>query len=63
VGTPEGNGPLGRPRRRWEDNIEMDLRNIGWGGMDWIRLRDQWRALVNTVMNLSGFVKCWKILE
>jgi hypothetical protein len=47
--------PLGRPRRRWVDNIKMDLRGIGWDGMDWINLaqdRDQWRALVNTVMNL-----------
>jgi hypothetical protein len=44
----------------------MDLREIGWGGMDWIDLgqnRDQWRTLVNTVMNLRGFIKCWKILE
>jgi hypothetical protein len=38
VGTPEGKRPLGRPRRRWEDNIKMDLRGIGWGGMDWIDL-------------------------
>jgi hypothetical protein len=55
VGKPEGKRPLGRPRRRWEDNIKMDLREIGWGGMDRIDLaqdRDQWRALVNTVMNL-----------
>jgi hypothetical protein len=55
MGKPEGNRPLGRPRRRWEDNIRMDLSKIGWGGMDWIDLaqdRDQWRALVNTVMNL-----------
>jgi hypothetical protein len=47
--------PLGRPRRRWVDNIKMDLREIGWGGADWIDLghdRDQWRALVNAVMNL-----------
>jgi hypothetical protein len=54
VGKPEGKRPPGRPRRRWE-NIKMDLREIGWGGMDWINLvqdRDQWRALVNTVMNL-----------
>jgi hypothetical protein len=46
---------LRRPRSRWEDNIEMDLREIGWGNMDWIDLsqdRNQWRALVNTVMNL-----------
>jgi hypothetical protein len=55
VGKPEGNRPLGRPRRRWEDNIRMDLREIGWGGMEWIDLaqdRDQWRALVNMAMNL-----------
>jgi hypothetical protein len=55
VGKPEGKRPLGRPRRRWMDNIKMDLREIGRGGMDWIDLaqvRDQWRALVNTVMNL-----------
>jgi hypothetical protein len=47
--------PLGRPRRRWVDNIKMDLREKGWDGMDWINLtqnRDQWRALVNAVMNL-----------
>jgi hypothetical protein len=55
MGKPEGMKPLGRPRRRWENNIRMDLREIDWGGMDWIDLaqdRDQWRALVNTVMNL-----------
>jgi hypothetical protein len=54
VGKPEGKRPLGRPRRRWKDNIRMDLREIGWGGMEWIDLaqdRDQWRALVNMVMN------------
>jgi hypothetical protein len=47
--------PLGRPRSRWVDNIKMDLREIGWNGVDWIDLaqdRDQWRGLVNTVMNL-----------
>jgi hypothetical protein len=52
---PEGKRPLGRPRRRWEDNIKMGIREIGWGVMEWIDLaqdRDQWRALVNTVMNL-----------
>jgi hypothetical protein len=51
----EGMRPLGRPRRRWVDNIKMDLRAIGWGGIDWIDLaqdNDQWWALVNTVMNL-----------
>jgi hypothetical protein len=55
VGTPEGKRPLEKSRRRWEDNIRMDLREIGWGGMDWIDLaqvRDQWKALVNAVMNL-----------
>jgi hypothetical protein len=53
VGEPEGSRPLGGPRRRWEDNIKMDLREIEWGGTDWIHLvedRGQWRALVNTVM-------------
>jgi hypothetical protein len=51
----EGKTPLGTPRRKWVDNIKMDLREMGWDGMDWIDLvqdRDQWRALVNTVMNL-----------
>jgi hypothetical protein len=55
LGKPEARRPLGRPRRRWEDNIKMDLREVGWGSMDWIDLvqdRDRWRALVNTVMNL-----------
>jgi hypothetical protein len=54
VGKPEGKGPLGRPRRRWEDNIKMDLKEVG-GGADWIDLaqdRDRWRSLVNAVMNL-----------
>jgi hypothetical protein len=55
VGRPEGKRPLGRPRRRWEDNIKMDLTEIGFGDVDWIHLaqeRDRWRALVNTVKNL-----------
>jgi hypothetical protein len=54
VGRPEGRRPLGRPRRRWEDNIKIDLQEVGWGGMDWIDMaqdRDIWRALVNAVMN------------
>jgi hypothetical protein len=54
VGKPERKRPLGSPRRRWVDNIKMDLRGIGWSGMDWIDLaqdRDQWRAFVNMVMN------------
>jgi len=55
VGKPEGKRPLGRPRRRWEDNIKMDVQEVGCGGMDWIELaqdRERWRALVNAVMNL-----------
>jgi hypothetical protein len=55
AGKPEGKRPLGRPRRRCVDNIKMNLREIRWDGMDWIDLaqdRDQWRDLVNTVMNL-----------
>jgi hypothetical protein len=55
VGKPEGKTPLGRPRRRWVDNIKMDLREIGWYGVDWMDMaqdRDQWRALVSTVLNL-----------
>jgi len=56
VGKPEGKRPLGRTRRRWEDNIKMDLQEVGCEGMDWIDLsqdRDRWRALVNAVMNLG----------
>jgi hypothetical protein len=55
VGKPEGKRPHGRPRRRWEDGIRMDLREIVLGGVDWIRLaqgRDRWRAVVSAVMNL-----------
>jgi hypothetical protein len=55
VGKQEGKRPLGRPRHRWEDNIKMDLQEVGCGGMYWIELaqyRDRWRALVNSVMNL-----------
>jgi hypothetical protein len=55
VAKPEGKRPLGRPRRRWVDNIKMDLREIGWGGIDWIDLaqdRDKWRSLVNRYINL-----------
>jgi hypothetical protein len=54
MGNPKGKRLLGRPRRRWVDDIKMDLREIGWDGMNWIDLaqvRDQWKALVNTVMN------------
>jgi hypothetical protein len=66
IGSPEGKRPLGRPIHRWKNNIKMDLREVGWGGLDWIDLaqdRDQWRALVNTVMNLGSSKKCWEIVE
>jgi hypothetical protein len=54
VGKPEGRRPLGRPRHRWEDNIRMELREVGCGYVDWMELaqgRDRWRALVSAVMN------------
>jgi hypothetical protein len=56
VGKPEGKRPLEMPRRRWEDGIKMDLREIGWGGVEWIHLawdRGLWRALVNAVVDLQ----------
>ena len=55
LGKPEGRRPLGRPRRRWVDNIRVDLQEVGWGCMDWIGLaqdRDRWRTLVSAMMNL-----------
>ena len=55
VGKPEGNRPLGRPRCRWEDDIKMDLQEVGCGGMNWIELaqdRERWQALVHAVMNI-----------
>jgi hypothetical protein len=64
VGKPEGKRPLGRPRHRWEDH--MVPRKIGWGAVGWIHLtqdKDQWRAVVNTVMNLSVSIKCSEILD
>ena len=56
VGNPEGKRPLGRPRRRWEDNIKIDLQEVGYGDVEWIELahdRDRWQALVKVVMNLQ----------
>jgi hypothetical protein len=61
VGKPEGKRPLGRLRRRWVDNIRMDLGEVGWGDVDWIGLaqdRNKWRVLVNSVLN-----QCWEIIE
>jgi hypothetical protein len=56
VGKPEGKRPLGRPRRRWVDNIRMDIGEVGWDDVDWIGLlaeeRNRWRPLVNSVLNL-----------
>jgi hypothetical protein len=55
MGKSEGKRPIRRPRHRWEDGIKMDLREIGWGSVEWIQLaqnRDQWRAVVNKVINL-----------
>jgi hypothetical protein len=55
VGNPEGKRPLGRPRRRWVDNIRMDLGEVGWGDVDWNGLfkdRNRWRAVVNSVLNI-----------
>jgi hypothetical protein len=62
VGKPEGKRSLGRPRRRWVDNIKMDLREVGWDGRDWIDLtqdRDRWRAHVNA----PGSINCWEVLD
>jgi hypothetical protein len=56
-GKPEGKRPLGRLRRRWEDNIKMDIQEVGFGGMDWIELaqdRYRWRTLANALMNFRG---------
>jgi hypothetical protein len=64
-GTPEGNRPLGRFGRRWEDNIRMDLTERGWEVVDWMHLaqdRDQWWAVVNTVMNLGVLYKAGNLL-
>ena len=66
VGKPEGKRTLGRPMRRWEDNIKMGFQEVGGGGMDWIELaqdRDKWRALVNAVMNLRGSIKHGEFIE
>jgi len=66
VGKPEGKRPLGRPSPRWDDNIKMDLQEVGCMGMDWIDLAqdgDRWRAVVNAVMNLRGFIKFGEFID
>ena len=66
LGKPEGRRPLGRPRRRWVDNIRTDLQEVGCGYMDWIGMaqdRDRWRTLLGAVMNTSGSVKCGEFLD
>jgi len=66
MGKPEGKGPLGRPRRRWEDKVKMVLQAVGGDCGDWMELaqdRDRWRALVSTVMNLRVPKKCGEFLD
>ena len=66
VGKPERKRPLGRPRRRWEDNIKMDLEEVGRGCEDWMVLaqgRDRWRALVSAVMNFEVSIKCGEFVD
>jgi hypothetical protein len=65
VGRPEGERPLGSPRLKWQDDIKMDLQEMGWGGMDWIGVVQDtgiW-AVVNAVMELSGCIKCGEFLD
>jgi hypothetical protein len=67
VGMLEGKRPLGRLRRRWVDNIRMDLGEVGWGDVDWIglaKVRNRWRALVSEFgIEPSGSMKCWETIE
>jgi hypothetical protein len=66
VGKPEGKRPLGRPRHMWVNNIRMDLGEVGWGDVDWIGLaqdRNRWRAIVNSVIEPLGSMKCWETIE
>jgi hypothetical protein len=64
VGKPEGKRTLGRPRRRWVDNVKRDLGEVGWGDVDWIGLakdRNRWKALVNSVLNLRVLLNAEKL--
>ena len=66
VGKPEGKRPLGRPRHRWDDNIKMDLQELGGGCGDWVELaqdRKRWRALMSTVVNFRCSIKCGEFLD
>ena len=66
MGKPEGKRYFGRPRRSWEDNIKMDLQEVGCGAMKWSELvqdRGRWRAFVDAVMNLRGSIKCGEFLD
>jgi len=66
VEKPEGKRPLGRPRRRWEDNIKRDLQEVGCGGMDWIELaqdRNRWRGTCECGNELSGSIKCGELID
>ena len=66
VGKPVGKRPLGKPRRRWDDNIKMNLEEVGRGCENWMELaqdRDRWRALVSTVMNFGVTIKCGEFLD
>jgi hypothetical protein len=66
LGKPDGKRSLGRPSRKWEDNIKMDLQEVGFGVMGWIHLaqdRDSWRALLNAVLILRGSIHCGEFLD
>jgi hypothetical protein len=66
VEKPKGKRPLGRPRRRWVDNVRMDLGEVGWGDMDWIGLakdRNRWRVFCEFGIEPSGSMKCWETIE
>jgi hypothetical protein len=63
VGKPEGKRPVGRPRRRWVDNIRMDLEEVGWGDVDWIGLAEDRNRSCESGIEHSGSMKCWETIE